>query len=156
MSRADRRIAVRGGEWGRRESLRALVAGVDSERPEGLEPRVDRHLAVVVRARGQLLAALGAEAGTIGPAQRRDRLGELDRLADERLELDLVVARQPGDLRLVGLVERGPAGEVDAGQRLLVDVLGDLDLDRLGGNDCRSRRGSPGRRRRRAGRGWSG
>ena len=42
-----------------------------------------------------------AQAGAVRAAQRGDRLGQLDRLTDRRLEIELVVVGQAGDVGLV-------------------------------------------------------
>ena len=70
------------------------------------------------------LAADDAQPRAVRPAERRDRLGEDDRLADRRLEVHLVVV---GQAQRVGLVVDGHrlAGrEVDRRQVLLVGSRG--------------------------------
>ena len=59
-----------------------------------LEPRVDVVVGMVVDALVEPAAADDAQARAVRPAQRRDRLGQLDRLADRRLEVQLVVVGQ--------------------------------------------------------------
>src|SRR5690349_11877873 len=54
---------------------------------QGLEPGVDLLVRMVMRAFVEPASAHGAQTRAIGPAQRRDRLGELDRLANGRLEV---------------------------------------------------------------------
>src|SRR3954452_2822759 len=75
---------------GRAGSLPALGVGVDPERPQRLEPWVDRLVAVGV-AGCQALPAFGAQAGAVGLAQRRDRLLEADRGGDQGSKLELPV-----------------------------------------------------------------
>ena len=61
------------------------------ERAQRLETRVDVVVRVIVGSLVEPAAADDAQAGAIRPAERRDRLGQLDRLADRRLEVELVV-----------------------------------------------------------------
>ena len=102
---------------------------------------------MVVRALVEPLAADDAQAGAVRPAQRRDRLGQRDRLADGRLEVELVVVGQAGDVGLV-VGGQGPArGQVDGRQELLLETQAERDddvaqaaaaLDGEGGLDVRA------------------
>lgn len=58
----------------RRASLLGLALPVDFERPEGLEPRVDRDFVVLVGAASELAAAFGTQSGTILATEGGDRL----------------------------------------------------------------------------------
>src|SRR6185503_928966 len=99
------------------------------ERPQRLEARVDVVVGMIVRALVERVAADDAEAGAVGAVDRRDRLGEEDRVANGRLEVQLVVVREADDILVVavGQLDRRTRVEVDRGQDLLLD----LDLDRL-------------------------
>ena len=92
-----------------------------------LEARVDVVVGMVVVAGLERLAADDAQARAVRPAQRRDRLGQRDRLDDRRLEVELVVV---GQAQRVGLV---------------------VDGDRLAGREVDRRAGTPRGSRGRAG-----
>src|SRR6185369_9500267 len=98
---------------------------------ERLEARIDVVGRVIVDAVHEALAADRAQAGAVRTAERRDRLGELDRLPDGGLEIELVVGSQAE--RLVALAglrpDRGAGVDVDRGQCLLLDPDLDRDLD---------------------------
>ena len=66
------------------------------------------------------LAAGDTESRAIGPAQRRDRLRELDGLAQERLQLQLVMIRQANHVGLDGEVDGVARGKVEAREGLLL------------------------------------
>ena len=74
-------------------------------------------------------------------AERRDRLGEGDRLAHRRLEVELVVLVDLERVRLLGEVDRRAGRDVERRQRLLVDLDVDGRDRRVRGSGCRSRRG---------------
>ena len=93
-------------------------------------PRVDVVVRMVVLALVEPQAADDAQARAIRPAERRDRLGQLDRLADGRLEVELVVVGQAGDVGLV-VDRQWPAGrQVERRQVFLLepDLDGELDV----------------------------
>ena len=79
---------------------------VGPERPERLQARVDVVGRVVVGALVEALAADEAQAGAVRAAERRDRLGQEDRLADGRLEVELVVVGQAEQVVLAGFRTR--------------------------------------------------
>ena len=83
------------------------------ERLEGLEARVDVVVRVVVLALVERQTADGAQTRAIGPVERGDRLGERDRVADGRLEVELVVIGEAQRLRLVAVSSGRPRREVD-------------------------------------------
>ena len=85
---------------------------VGLERLECLQARVDVVARVVVGALVEALAADEAQAGAVRAAERGDRLGQEDRLADGRLEVQLVVVGQAEQVVLAGfgLDRRGPCG----------------------------------------------
>ena len=95
------------------------------------------------------LAAVDAQPRAVRPAQRGDRLGQDDRVATGRLEVQLVVV---GQAQRVGLVVEGrPACrcEVDRRQVLLVGLEVERDLDGLEAAGALAReRGRRGPRRR--------
>ena len=92
------------------------------EAAERLEPRVDVVVRVVVVPSSSGIAADDAQAGAVGAAERRDRLGELDRLADRRLEVELVVIGQAERLGLLARAGDRRAGvDVDRRQGLFLD-----------------------------------
>ena len=66
-----------------------------------LESRVDVVVGVVVRALVERQAADRAQARAVRPVERGDRLGQRDRVADRRLEVELVVVGQAQRLGLV-------------------------------------------------------
>src|SRR4051812_5414914 len=113
-----------------RSSPPSLAVAVDAEGLERLEPRVDRLVAVVVRAVRHPLAADRTETGAVGLAERRDRLRQLDRLAHGGLEVELVVAGQAEDVGVGPGVDRLPGDDVDRGKCLFVDADLDRHLDR--------------------------
>jgi hypothetical protein len=75
----------------------------------------------------EIEAALHAEASAVWTADGGDRSRELDGLARERLEVQLVVVGEADDLRFGGRVEPEPGLQVDEGQDLLVDPGIDRD-----------------------------
>ena len=83
---------------------------------------------VVVDTLVEPLAADDAQARAIRAAQRGDRLGQVDGLADRRLEVELVVVGQAGDVRFVVGRQRSPGRQVERGQVFLLDP----DVDRVG------------------------
>src|SRR5690242_20204586 len=102
------------------------------ERAKRLQPWVDVIVGMVVGPLVERQAAYDAQARTVRPVEWRDRFGELDRLADRPLEIELVVIGQPNDVvRLVRRIRRQRrAGlEIDRRQRLLLELGGDRDLD---------------------------
>src|SRR6478672_10885029 len=75
-------------------------------------------------------AADDAQALAIRAMKRRDRLGQLDRLADGRLQVEFVVVGQAGDVRLV-VDRQGAAGrQVECREVLLLeaDLDGEFDV----------------------------
>src|SRR4029079_1447684 len=88
----------------RGSALRVKVA-------ERLQARVDVVGRVVVRPVLEAFAADRAEAGAVLAAERGNRFGQLDRLADGGLEVELVVVGQAERL----LRPRVPGGWSDAG-----------------------------------------
>ena len=109
---------------------RTLRGGpVVEEAPQALEPRVYVVVGVVVGAARKLLAAHDAESGAVLAAQRRDRLREQDPVADLTLEIQFVVVREPQGVRLVADIDRGSACEVEAWQRLFVEVQLNREFD---------------------------
>src|SRR3954468_14630530 len=97
-----------------------------------LQPRVDVVVGMVVRAFVERQATDDAKARAIRSVERRDRLRELDRLANGSLEVELVMVRQPDDaLLLLGRVrwERCAGLEVDRGPGLLLELGPDRDVD---------------------------
>src|SRR6266545_1042905 len=88
----------RASRRGRRGILPVLVLSVDSKAAEDLEARVDWFLAMVVRPVPQRLAADRTEARTIRPAKCGDQSRQLDRLANQRLDIELVMLVQTGDV----------------------------------------------------------
>src|SRR4051812_42325786 len=68
-----------------------LSGAVRSEPPQCFHARVDVIVRVVVLAFVEPQPADDAQPGAVRPAQRRDRLCQLDRLTDRRLEVELVM-----------------------------------------------------------------
>jgi len=93
--------------------------------------RIDGVVRVGMRAEIPVRAAQRAEAQAIRPAERDDRRGQLDGLANRRLEVHLVVVREARDLGLEVPVERLPGPDVEAGQELLVEGDVERQADRL-------------------------
>src|SRR5829696_3894173 len=108
--------------WGRAGSLLRLGILVHAEGEQRRHPRVDGPLPVAVTGL-HALPALGAQAGTVGLAQRGDRLLQADGLRDQRPQLQLVMVGQPWRLRVAPLLERDglAAAQVDGREDLLVD-----------------------------------
>ena len=59
--------------WGRRQSLPGLILGVDPERPQRLQPRVERLRRVIVATLVKRLAARRAEPLAVVATDRGDR-----------------------------------------------------------------------------------
>ena len=96
------------------------------EGPQGLQPRVDLVVGVIVGALVKTASAHDAQSRTVRAAHRGDRHGEHDGLPDRGLEVQLVVVRQAGDVGLV-IGRKWAAGrEVERGEVLLLEP----DLDR--------------------------
>ena len=104
---------------------------------------------VVVGPGAEVRAAFRAEAGAVGTADRRDRRRELDRLAGERLELQLVVVGQAEHLRLGGPCRAGrPVARSMLGSTSSSIAHADRDAGRAAGSARSVARGSwPGRPR---------
>src|SRR6202142_2136448 len=117
-------------DGGRRASLARLGSAVDPERPEDLQAWIEEGLVVLVRTVLKRFTADDAQARAIRAADRRNRLAELDRLTDHRLELDLVVVGQPDDLGFDRGVERLARHEVDRRQSLFAEGHRQRKLDR--------------------------
>src|SRR4051795_2451155 len=101
----DPRAAARSD---RGRSLPGLPCPVDPEAFERLEARVDVVRLVLDVIGTEPLAALDAQPRAALLAQGRDRLRERDRVRSEGAEVELVVVREPGDLRLGRGVDRAP------------------------------------------------
>ena len=78
-----------------------------AEGAQRLQPWVDVRIGMVVVALVQATATDDAQTRTIRPAERGDRLGQPDRLADRRLQFELVVVVQAQDIGF--LLGRRPA-----------------------------------------------
>ena len=104
-----------------------LSGVVRLEAPKRLESRVDVVDRMVVRTLVEPAPADDAQPGAVGPAERRDRLGEQDRLADRRLELELVMVGQARDVRFVVGRQRPSADEIERRQVFLLEP----DVDRM-------------------------
>ena len=83
---------------------------------------------MVVRPLVEALPADDAQARAIRTAERGDRLGQEDRLADRRLEIELVMIGQAGDVGFVVGRQRSTGRQVEGGQVFLLDP----DVDRVG------------------------
>ena len=94
-----------------------------------LQARVDVVVRMVVLAVVEPPAADDAQARAVRAAQRRDRLGQLDRLADRRLEVELVVVGQARDVGLVVDRQRPAGRQVERRQVLLLEPDLDRELD---------------------------
>src|SRR6266542_2876382 len=104
---------------------------VGAEPAKDLQPRIDVGIGVVVGTARELGTTHRAESRTIGPAQRRDRFFQHDRLAHGLAELELVVVGEPERIRLGRNVQACAGDRIERGQCLLLQVDGDRDLDLL-------------------------
>ena len=106
-------------------------AVVDPEVPERLEARIQLLIRVIVDAVLEPLAADEAQPRAVRAAERGDRLGQLDRLANGCFDVELVMVGQAEKLIVAFFTGHdGMTGvEIDRGQCLLLDRDVDRDLD---------------------------
>jgi hypothetical protein len=111
---------------------RSLPRRLREERAERLQAGIDVVVGVVVNPVIERETADDAEARAVRAIERRDWLGEQDRLADGPLEVELVVVGEADDVvllvRRIGRQHRA-AVHVDGRTRLLLELRHDRDLD---------------------------
>ena len=126
--------ATRGG---RRASLARLGVGVDPERAERLEARVERRSRHGRGARPRAALRRRAQARAVGPAERGDRLGQLDRLADRAARARARGGRSAGRSRARRRGRAGlPVAMSIAGRASSSSARLERQLDRLAGSGC--------------------